>query len=399
MDTVLDLGDQYVVNFIPQEEVDAWKNGQVEQKVPLQLCLCANCKFIQLRHSVDPDRLYRKFWYKSGINESMRTTLKGIVDQAIHRMGDVWKVLDIGSNDGTLLSFYPESFLKVGMDPAENLVEEAKVTAGTDHILAAYFSEESLPRLENFGKFHIITAISMFYDLEDPVDFLHTIHRVLAPNGICIIQMNYILSMLEQNAVDNICHEHLGYYSLSVLKRLVEACGLEVLDATTNDVNGGSIKVTIGHSGMPVNEAQVNDILEREAEARLDDIGMYRAFVCRVNTIFAKIRAYIQSEKQENVYLYGASTRGTTLMQCLKLDNTSVAGVAERNPEKTGLCMVGSWIPIVSEEEARKHATVMMVLPWHFKSSILAREEETLMHSVRFLFPLPTPRLFYGAEL
>lgn len=401
---ILDLGEQFVVNFIPPHQIQDWKDGKVEKAIPLILMVCKDCSYVQIRHSVDPDRLYRKFWYKSGINESMRNTLREIVYEAkdIAGISDEGNVMDIASNDGTLLSFYPDSMLKVGFDPALNLRNEAMSLGRTPHIIADYFTEEAYQKWTKGmtgPSFDVITAISMFYDLEDPVPFLQLIKKIMKDTGVFVIQMNYLLTMLRDRAIDNIAHEHLGYYSLTALSRLMDRCGLQIQDASLNGVNGGSIRVFIAHKGRQRTITQITNvatIAKGEIEAKLADPETYVAFgeamTAIKNQITHEIGRYISQDK--TVYLYGASTRGSTLMQYLDLPEGWIKGAAERNPEKYGHFMVGTWIPIVSEEFARKDADLFVVLPWHFKSAILAREEGTMMDGVNMLFPLPTPLVY-----
>lgn len=407
LEHVLSLGNHYVVTFIDPAELPAWKRGEREPKIPLTLMICSTCKFVQLRETVNQDRLYRKFWYRSSTNESMCRQLREIVDEASAKAQlknqRFQPVLDIGCNDGQLLSYYSDTIMKVGFDPAVNLTAEAKDRAGTEFILADYFSdryEEDLRRLAP-GGFRVITAISMFYDLPDPMPFLRAVKKALHPDGVFVIQMNYLLSMIEQNAVDNIAHEHLGYYSLAVLKSLVEACGMQVRDASVNDTNGGSIRVYVNHTGPTTNDEykRVSDLLQIELGARLDDPQTYRKFEGRIETIKSQLREAIYSYAG-SVYLYGASTRGSTLMQLLDIGGDAIVGAAERNPEKVGKLMVGTWIPIVSEEHARKAASMFLVLPWHFKSSILERERKTLEEGeVKFLFPFPSPCIYSADRL
>lgn len=410
LETVYDMGKHYVVAFIPENEEQEWRAGKKEQAIPLSLVMCKVCTFVQLGQSVDPDRMYRQFWYKSGINESMRRTLQDIVAAALARVNSyhTMSVLDIGSNDGTLLSFYSGFIRTVGFDPAENLVQEAKETARTQYIYADYFTqkyEKELWELTGKEGFRIITAIAMFYDLEEPTEFLKLIKRVLHPDGIFVVQMNYLLSMLEQNAVDNIAHEHLGYYSLKALKALVESVGLSVIAAEINDVNGGSIKVTIAHNtDLQTSDdiEGVNKLLDIEAESNLSSPETYKKFGEEMRNIIARINCYIHASvhKGNKVYLYGASTRGSTLMQLLDQKLIPyIKGVAERNPEKCGLRMVGTWLPIFDESQCRNDANVFIVLPYHFRDAILARENRTMLNGVEFMFPLPEPAVYSGERI
>lgn len=403
LSTICDLGTHYVVNFLTKEELEHY----TEQPVPLALARCEACHLVQLQHSVDPDRMYKRFWYKSGINESMRRTLKDIVNDAskLTTLEEGSAVLDIGSNDGTLLSFYDAHILKVGFDPAENLVDEARLRADTPWIFCDYFAHgsKSYPKMRSIAQdgFKVITAIAMFYDLEDPRSFLASVRDCLHQNGVFVVQCNDLLSMLQSNAFDNIAHEHLCYYSFTVMHQLITICGMQVIDVERNNVNGGCIKVTAGHTSRIVSSEARNKIeamLLAEANAGLHLSDTYLAFASRIATISTSIREFLtQSMPMINdLYLYGASTRGSTLMQFLGLPKGFVKGAAERNPEKYGLYMVGTEVLIISEEEARKQADMFLVLPWHFKSAILEREHD---YTTPLLFPLPTPMVYSKYKL
>lgn len=385
---ILSLGPQYIINFPDQ--------GSKEEglKAPNDLVLCTRreCSLVQLQQTVDPDILYRKFWYKSGINQTMRNALKNITDAAKSRVslekGDV--VVDIGTNDGTLLRAYDvKGLVTVGFEPASNLIGEAK--QGTTCIINNYFNFDEFSK--NFpGRLaKVITSIAMFYDLEDPNQFVADIRKTLANEGVWINQMNYLKTMLEQNAFDNVSHEHLEYYSLSSLKYLLKNHGLEVFDVETNDLNGGSFRATIGHAGVfPVKES-VFDL--EKGETILKETSVYDNFANNLREIKNKIGSFIKNEIQagKKIYAYGASTRGNTLLQYFGLNQTHIVAAAERNPAKYGKKMVGTNIPIISEEEARAaKPDYFLVLPWAFVKEFIAREKSFLTSGGKFIVPLPT---------
>lgn len=397
--TVCDLGSQHILDFVPTAKIKSYK----EEAVPLTLVMCKQCMLVQLKHSVEPDRMYKKFWYKSGVNESMREVLRRIVADAsamVNLQTGDW-VLDIGCNDGTLLSYYSRRINKMGFDPAENLQKEAMQVAETPSIFCDYFTSDWLPTIRQvvpFG-FRIITAIAMFYDLENPREFLRTVKEVLHKEGVLVIQINDLRSMLHNNAFDNIVHEHLCHYSFTVLQKMLSDCGMQVVDVSTNNVNGGSIRIFVEHDDRPDSYTaghRIQCLLAEEEKAKLDNEMVYKQFDVRIGLIADWIRNYVHS--MDNVYLYGASTRGSTLMQYLDIKGGMVKGAAERNPDKYGLHMVNTWIPIVSEQEARRKASLFLVLPWHFKYTILEREDK---YSTPLLFPLPTPVVYskYRSEI
>lgn len=395
---VLDLGTQYVVDFVPDV------NEQMP-KAPLVLARCATCGLVQLRHSVKKELLYTKFWYRSSINEQMRNALRDVVNtaQQVAYVGAEDAVLDIGSNDGLLLGWYPGAVKTVGVDPCASLVEEGLKLNRMDVGIKSYFSREAV---EQFGPYKIITAIAMFYDVEDPVQFLKDCKAVLKKDGVLIIQMNYLPAMLENCAVDNIEHEHLTYFSMHTMKTCAEKAGLEVVGAQTNDVNGGSFRVYLTHKDSGLygisNTKQVElfmasmNLMHKEQKAGMENLDIYAEFGRNVQARCNALKRYLvqEAERGEKIYVYGASTRGTVLMQMLDLPEGVIQGAAERDHLKYGLRMVGgNWVKIYPEDYCRDRATLFFVLPWHFRKAIVEREKGWKDKGGRILFPLPRPEV------
>ena len=376
---ILSLGDQYLSDFIREHDPKP-------EKHPLNLIMCQDCDLVQLRHSAPPSLMYNNnYGYRSGINETMRNHLKGIVEEAVKRVDlkPVDIVVDIGSNDATLLKNYPDNVVKVGFDPVEKFGEYYN-RPNLQHINNYFSADEYTKHFSKKAK--IITAISMFYDLEDPSSFVRDLVSILDPDGILIIQQNYLLGMIQQNAFDNICHEHLEYYSLTSLTRLLNRYGLDVVDAEMNDLNGGSFRVYVKH----MNTVKKMRIMEQKM--KLNNRSTYLLFAMKVQSLARKINKFIKdvNEKGKSVYIYGASTRGNTLIQACKLDNTLIKAAVERNPEKFGKFYSGTNIPIISEEQARaEKPDYMLVLPWFFKAEFIKRESEYLKKGGHLIFPLP----------
>src|SRR5580692_1576941 len=402
---VLDLGNQYVVDFVKEKDDSLLK-------APLTLMRCTKCSFIQLKHRVNQDRLYKKFWYRSGINEQMKTELAGIVDKAQTvielALGD--KVLDIGCNDGTMLGNYPKGVTTFGVDPCASLVEEGLKKGMIDVGIPDYFSESALLTvhkmlgIKQISKFKVITAISCFYDVTDPIQFLRDCKTLLHDEGVLIIQMNYLMTMLKDTAFDNICHEHVGYYSVSTLNEAVKLAGLEMQGVEESSCNGGSIRAYITHKGFDKFSirhsgeklwlvTKMDRLLIEEMKAGLHTDLPYKDFSLEIQFKMVKIRKMIGCT--DKPYVYGASTRGTVLMQtlCQSMFPSKFVGVAERDENKIGLKMVGTWLNIITENEFRNNAKHALILPWHFEKSIIRREEEWLSKGGKFIVPLPTPHV------
>lgn len=390
---ILSLGNQYVTNFIEKE-------SEQGQRVPLDLVLCEKCKLLQLKHNAPPESMWAdQYWYKSGISSTIKSDLKDIVSKALElkKLDEEDLVIDIGCNDGTMLGFYnhPKDKL-VGFEPSKNVAKEAKEKGF--NIINNFFNSKNFK--EKFGnkKAKIITAISMFYDLEDPNSFLKDITEVLDKDGLFIIQQNYLLTMLEQNAFDNICHEHREYYSLISLKNILNKYGLEVFDVELNNINGGSIRTYIKIKGNETlggfggSEKRIEEIEQREKIMGLETKKPYLEFANRISKIKEELISFLKEEKAKGkrIWIYGASTRGNVILQYFELNSDLIEFVADKNSDKWGKKTVGSMIPIISPDEiTKKNPDYILVNVWHFFKEIKEQEKEWFNRGGTFLVALP----------
>lgn len=399
IEPILSLGEHYVSDFIEPGAPDG-------TKAPLELVLCRRCRLLQLKHTVSGDAMYRNYWYRSGTNRTMRVALADIANKAeqlAHLKADD-AVLDIGCNDGTLLaSFKTGGIFKIGFDPARNLAQYSRQVA--DSLTVSYF--ESGPFLANpdlaTRRPKVVTSIAMFYDLEDPNTFVADVKKVMHRDGLWIVQMSYLPLMLRTNDLANVCHEHLEYYSLQSFEYLLHRHDFEVVDMELNDVNGGSMRAYIrNRNADPLAFAddtyrelaaeRVRTFREEEIRLGLDTSEPYRDFAAWVDRIKSDLIVFVKDAvaRGKVIFVYGASTKGNTLLQYYGLDHTTITAAAERNPDKWGKVTVGTHIPIVSEEEARAaKPDYFLVLPWHFLQEFQAREKEYLMSGGRFIVPIP----------
>jgi len=396
---VLSLGDQYVSNFISPGEPDG-------VKTPLELVLCRGCRLLQLRHTAPSEVMYRNYWYRSGTNETMRNALADIATKSellIH-LKENDSVLDIGCNDGTLLAAYKNDHIyKIGFDPAENLAIHSRGIADRLHI--GYFESDSYFRDPELARHRpkIVTSIAMFYDLEDPNRFVRDVKAVMHPDGLWVVQMSYLPLMLKTNEIGNICHEHLEYYSLQSFEYLLGRHDFEVVDVDLNDINGGSIRAYIRNRSadasafadglyLELAAERVRAIRERECRMGLDATRTYKEFAIWADRIKQDVTGFIKDQVGlgKKVYIYGASTKGNTLLQYYGLNSELTTAAAERNPDKWGKMTVGTHIPIVSEEKARAaRPDYFLVLPWHFIEEFQAREKDYLLSGGKFIVPMP----------
>jgi hypothetical protein len=229
-------------------------------------------------------------------------------------------------------------------------------------------------------KAKVITALGMFYDMEDPNQFVADATKSLAEDGIFVAQLMCLKNMLEKNDVGNICHEHLEYYSLESLKYLFEKNGLEIFRIEENDINGGSYRLYARH--------YKNGSIPFDEKFTKED---YLAFYKRIEENKKRCVDFIKQEvkKGKRVYVYGASTKGNTILQYYGLTHELIDGAADKSPEKWGKYTIGTMIPIMNEDEARKRADYFLVMPYAFLNEFLEREKEWRSGGGRFIVPLP----------
>jgi hypothetical protein len=393
---VIDLGPQYLQGSFVKPGVLA----PPTRKLPTQLVRCDvtsnenGCGLLQLAHSFPPEILYANYWYRSGTNATMQKHLASVVNSAlnlIHEKPPV--VLDIGCNDGTLLSNYPAGSTRYGVDPSDI----AREVAGDINVINTVFpSEQAIAQLPE-GGIQIITSIAVFYDLEDPVAFAKAVATLLREDGIWIFEMSYLPLMLMQNSFDTICHEHIEYYSFAVLEQITERARLRIFKVEINDINGGSIRCYACHAsnaryGDAEDRISMHRLRIREFDMELDTDKPYIEFQGRIerlkkelNSVLFDIRA-----RGQRVHVYGASTKGNVLLQWYGIDRLIVDCAADRNPQKVGSKTLGSEIPVVSEEQSRAaKPDYYLVLPWHFKQEFLKRETQMIQSGTRMIFPIP----------
>jgi len=393
----INLGEQYLQGSF----VKPGKELPPTRKIPTSVVRCdptqdeKACGLLQMAHSVPSNILYSAYWYRSGTNKTMRDHLKGIVDNALQLVNkENAIVLDIGCNDGTLLNYYPKSFSKFGIDPSD-VAQEIK---GDINIIQDIFPSRELNLKCKDIQFDIITSIAMFYDLENPISFAKEIQRLLSPNGLWIFEMSYMPQMLRMNSYDTICHEHLEYYSLSVLEYILKMAEMKLVKVDLNEINGGSIRC---YAADKLSSAfQNHESIELIEKLRFEEFGMeldsskpYRNFQERINVHREELHTLLKKLKSEGkkIHIYGASTKGNTILQWCNLDNSIIDYAADRNPDKYGAKTLGTNIPIISEANSREmNPDYYLVLPWHFKSEFLEREKELLNRGTAMIFPLPT---------
>lgn len=372
-------------------------------KVSQTLVLCDknknpdNCGLLQLKETVKPDLLYKQYFYRSAVSDTMRRDLHDVVEDVISRvtLNENDLVIDIGANDCTMLSYFPDNLKRVGVEPAENIdwtdVHDS-ITVVND-----YFSRRSVVRATRDQKAKIFTSCAMFYDLDDPNSFVADVKSTLHDEGVWCIQLSYLPLMLINTNFYDICNEHLEYYSLHVLNNLMNRNGLKIVDASTNHVNGGSARVFIKHIDSPDGETEaLKGLLDQETRMDLYNPQTYIDFYDKIKNLRDKIKNSMLNEinKGKLVLGLGASTKGNMLLQLFGITKQMLPYISERNPDKVGLRTLGTDIELISEEHARSlKPSCMLVLPWYFKEEIVQREQDYLESGGKLLFPMPYPHM------
>ncbi len=387
---ILSLGVQHLSGVFPPSADSVVPEG------PLDLVWCPESGLVQLKQTYPLDQMYgENYGYRSGLNRSMVRHLQEKVARLKDtvRLADGDLVLDIGSNDGTLLGAYQAGGVeKVGVDPSA-----AKFLQYYDadiEVIVDFFSADLFRARFPNRRAKIVTSVAMFYDLEDPLAFVRDVAEVLADDGVWHFEQSYLPMMLERNAYDTVCHEHLEYYAMRQVKWMADQVGLVIVDVQFNETNGGSFAVTAAKRGGPYEEAtrDVESVLASELAQLLDTRTPYNAFRDRVWEHRSKLIEIIDGirAKGHAVAGLGASTKGNVLLQFCGLDSSVIPYISEVNPDKFGCVTPGSRIPIIPEEEARhRKPDYLLVLPWHFRDNLIAREHDFLSNGGRLIFPLP----------
>jgi C-methyltransferase C-terminal domain/Putative zinc binding domain/Methyltransferase domain len=388
--SILNLGNQVLTGVFPKNSTDKISSG------PLDLVWCPDTGLLQLRHSFSSEEMYGdNYGYRSGLNQSMvdhlTEKIKSIERLGLLKHGDT--VVDIGSNDATTLKAYSIVGLKkIGIDPTGKKFSE--FYPQDIQLVPEFFSAQSYLRVtKSLAK--VITSIAMFYDLESPVDFAKEIESILSDDGIWHFEQSYMPSMLRATSYDTICHEHLEYYSLRSVINILDRANLKVVDVIMNGINGGSFAVTAtkkSNFNITVNKPIIDWLLGQEDRMGLNTPKPYRDFEERVfrhrDDLIRLLKALNADGKK--VLGYGASTKGNVVLQFCGLGPGDIPAIADVNPDKAGRVTPGSCIPIISEAEAKKiNPDYFLVLPWHFKESILRREKDFIRNGGKFIFPFP----------
>jgi NDP-4-keto-2,6-dideoxyhexose 3-C-methyltransferase len=390
--TVLNLGKQALTGVFPRSKTE------VVEKAPLELVKChgvsvkRSCGLVQLKHSFDFHKIYSEtYGYRSGLNRTMVEHLKKIAKKATSyarlRNGDI--IIDIGSNDATLLKSYPQGrFRLIGIDPLADKFKQYY----TDNIevIDGFFPTGLIKNSLRRQKAKIVTSIAVFYDLKNPLHFAKEIANILDDDGIWFCEQSYLPTMISNNSYDTICHEHLEYYALRQIKWILDMAELKIIDIGLNDINGGSFYFTAAKAGSRYKEASsfIGRFLKKEKTRGIDKLKTYKDFKRRVFEHRSKMQRLVKDIKAKGKILagLGASTKGNVILQFCGFSQREVSFIGDVNKDKFGSYTPGSLIPIISEKEAFKlNPDYILILPWHLKGM--------LNKKAKYILPLPEVKI------
>jgi NDP-4-keto-2,6-dideoxyhexose 3-C-methyltransferase len=389
---VLDLWYSDLSGVFPLigEQVEWW---------PIELVKCDwewCCGLAQSGYNYDLEVMYGdNYGYRSGLNQSMVRHLSTIVDRAKSYVSlskdDL--VIDIASNDGTMLWFYGDNGYKlVGIDPTSK--KFSSYYSDYTSYISEFFTAETVKTNFWDQKAKIITSIACFYDLERPQVFADDISEILDENGIWILEQSYMPLMIKQVSYDTTCHEHLEYYALKQIQWVTQKAWLRIVDVFFNDINGGSFQVVVTkeNSLIPSNIQNINAILKKEEEEWFNAMWVFEEFAKNTELSKEEILKFLHQAKSEwkKVFGYGASTKWNVTLQYCGIDSELMPYIVDVNEYKYGRRTPGSNIPIISEEDGEKMSPdYYFVLPWHFRKWILEKDTVILERWGKFVFPLP----------
>lgn len=382
---VVDLGSQPWCNhFLSKDEIGH------EPFYPLRLFYCTDCATSQLDYTVKKEVMFGDHTYLSGVTRSLSDHFKdvaGRVDARFFAERSEKSVLDIGSNDGTQL----KHFKALGYDVIG--VESSKTTARIANeagipTVNEFFNLESIGRMGR--TFDVINASGVFFHLEELHSVTAAVKKGLKADGVFVVQFLYMKSILENDAFDQIYHEHLLYYSLRTIERLLDRHGLAMFDAYLSPIHGGSIIGYVGHKGGRPASAELASMLSEEDASGCNDIEAYQAFARRIEEMKGRNVAMLRDAKAagKRVFGMGAPVKGNTLLNYFGVGPDLIECLLEKNTLRRGLYSPGMHIPILIESEVEATPDIFYVLAWNFRKEILANNAHLIERGVQFFFPI-----------
>lgn len=384
----LNLGQTPLANsFLKKSEV---KN---EKKFPLEVLLCKDCYFSQLSIVVDPEILFRNYAYNSKHAATFKTHCEELaqeLNRKILKKGEL--VIDIASNDGSLLKFFKQKKNTVlGIDPARNLARKAN-QAGIETIPEFWDERFARELLKKKGKAKVITAFNVFAHVDDMHSFVEGAKTMLDENGYLIIESPHILPMLKNTEFDTIYHEHLSYLSLKPLKKLMRSHGLRIAKVKKFDIHGGSIRMYIEHANKNTSDGSLEKIIQEEETSGVYSLMRYNKYQKQVEKVKNDLVSMLSRLKEEGckISAFGASAKGNTLLNYCNIDNTTIDFIFDRTLEKQNRLYAGVHIPIIDPSNIEKNKPdYLLLLAWNFAAELMEKTKTHQKRNGKYIIPIP----------
>ncbi len=392
---VLDLGETPLANsLIAESDLSA-----PEDCFPLVLYFCPECTLVQIGETVIPERLFKHYLYASSFSDTMLAHARDLVGLMMktRKLSKDSLVIEIASNDGYLLQYYKQQGISVlGIEPAENLAAVAEKEKGIP-TLVEFFGPALAKRLVAEGrKADVIHANNVFAHVPNPNDFMAALHEVLKPDGVVVIEVPYLGELIRNLEFDTIYHEHFSYFSLTAVEIIARHNGMQVADVDLVKIHGGSLRLFITHADAGPVSQKVTDMLAAEKAQGMHEAAFYDDFAGKIWQLKAELVSRLSSLKQEgrSIAAYGASAKGSTLLNAFGIGRDVLDFVVDRSTLKQGLYTPGSHLPILPPSALTERAPdYALLLTWNFADEVLAQQKAYREAGGRFIVPLPTVRV------
>jgi SAM-dependent methyltransferase len=392
----LELGSMPLANALRRPE----ELGTPEDRFPLDVALCETCGLAQLTETVDPKRMFVDYPYFSSYSDTMVESARGLVDRLVREKGlDAGSfVVEPASNDGYLLQFYLERGIPVlGIEPAENIAAYAEEKVGIPTLVKFFGAELARELVSEGRRADVMHANNVLAHVPDPNDFVEGISILLAEEGTLVVEVPHVYEMIVGSAYDTVYHEHFSYFSTVALDRLFARHGLRLVDVERIPIHGGSLRAFVAR----VDSAQqpqpaVQRLLDEERRLGVDKLEFYDGFQTRVTRHGQVLRALLEELRYKGrvIAAYGASAKGTILLNACGIGRETISFVVDRSPVKQGFFLPGSELPVVEPERLLEvRPDVTLLLAWNFADEILEQQADYRARGGRFLVPVPEPRM------
>jgi NDP-4-keto-2,6-dideoxyhexose 3-C-methyltransferase len=387
---IINLGNQPLSGVFPKIQ----SNKKVKQS-PLNLIRCNSCDLIQLFDTANVGDMYgSSYGYNSGLSKLMINHLKdGFLKLTKYKkLAKKNNILDIGSNDSTFLGFYPNNNLKIGIDPSGPRFKK-KYEKNKSELIANFFTYKNVNNNYPNLKFDIITSYAMFYDINNPIEFCKDIYKLLKNNGVWNLELSYLPLLIQNMTYDQICHEHVTYYDLTMLQKVLKKAKLKINEVSFNEINGGSFNIICSkqNSNLKTNTKKIDEILDNEKQYYEDK--NLESFSLRIQNSATTLNDFLHNiiKSKKTIIGYGASTKGNIILNYSKIDKKIISIICDENPFKLDRKTPGTNIPIITKKEMRKaKPDYLFVLIWSFRKEVIEQELDYIKKGGKLIIPLPT---------